>query len=60
MTNMYYKFYDAHPTGGDAEITITETQIITHMRQFIDHNELTDIQCIMRFMEDRKATPIAF
>jgi hypothetical protein len=59
MTPKTYKFQDGHPTGGLSTVTITEPQIIEYMKQFVDNQELTDTQCVMRFLEDRKATPIA-
>ena len=42
MTDKYYKFTDAHPTGGVATVTITEHQILEHMRQFTDYTGFTD------------------
>ena len=54
-----YKFQDGHPTGGLATVIITEPQVLEYMRQFIDNKDLTDTQCIMKFSEARKATPVA-
>jgi|1_EtaG_2_1085319.scaffolds.fasta_scaffold19735_1 hypothetical protein len=58
MFEKYYKFNDGHPTGGNSVVTITEPQILEHMRQFTDHVGLTDEQLIMKFTQDRKAIPI--
>ena len=58
MPDKYYKFTDAHPTGGAATVTITEYQILEHMRQFTDHTGLTDDQLIMKFTQDRKALAV--
>ena len=59
MTDKYYKFTDAHPTGGVATVTITEHQILEHMRQFTDYTGFTDDQLIMKFAQDRKALAVS-
>ncbi len=58
MFEKYYKFNDGHPTGGSSVVTIAESQILEHMRQFIGYTGLTDEQLIMKFTQDRKAIPI--
>ena len=58
MAEKYYRFEDAHPTGGIAKVMITEAQILEHMRQFTDYTGLTDEQLVMKFTQDRRATPV--
>ena len=59
MTEKYYKFTDAHPTGGVSTVVITEYQILEHMHQFTDYRGLSNEQLIMKFTQDRKAQVVA-